>query len=46
MKSASSQVHVVMWISVKESQEIDVITFFLKEENPKLIISEKNQHIL
>ena len=35
MKSGSSQVQVVMGISVMENQEIDVITFFYKRGKSK-----------
>ena len=46
MRSGSSQVHVVMRISVMKNQEIDAITFFIIEENPKPVISEKKQRTL
>ena len=35
MKSGSSQFRVVMWISVMENQEIDVITFFYERGKSK-----------
>ena len=41
MKSGSSQVHVVMWISVMENQEIDVITYFYEREKSKAVYIRK-----
>ena len=46
MKSGSSQVHVVMWISVMENQEIDVITFFSGRGKSKAdYIRKESAHI-
>ena len=47
MKSGSSQVQVVMGISVMENQEIDVITFFYERGKSKAdYISKESAHIV
>ena len=47
MKSGSSQVHVIMRISVMENQEIDVINFFYKRRKSKAdYIRKESAHIV
>ena len=47
MKSGSSQVHVVMGISIMENQEIDVITLFYEREQSKAdYIRKESAHIV
>ena len=41
MRIGSSQVHVVMWISVMENQEVDVITFFYERGKSKADYSRR-----
>ena len=46
MESGSSQVHVVMWISVIENQEFDVITFFYERGKSKAdYLKKESVHI-
>ena len=47
MKSGSAQVHVVMWISVMENQEIDVITvFYERRKCEAYYIKKESAHIV
>ena len=46
MKSGSSQLDVVCEFQLWKIKKLMLSRFFMKEENPKPIISAKNQHTL